>query len=232
MESLKIAYLNCRGQTGFGESKQLQIENFLKLYDIDVINLQETHIDTDTFLGCSYLLGNYEIIKNNSESRYGTCTLVRNSFSIDNIILHESGRVIILDIGPITIGNIYLPSGTDGESRTLREKFCGEILPNLLINSRSIGMVGGDWNNIIHKIDCAHHHEAKMSPCLKRLVSTFSWQDSFRECNPSQISYSRYYKTNKYTGASRIDRSYFWVDWKIQIQVIMSHVNDVWGILI
>ena len=210
MEYLKIAYLNCKGQSGFGIAKQLQIEQFLKFNDIDIINLQETRVDKETFSGCSFILGNYEVIKNNSSSEYGTCTLVKNTLDIENIILHESGRIIIFDIGQLTVANVYLPSGTDGESRASREKFCGEILPNMLTNSGPAGMIGGDWNNIIHKNDCTHNQQTKISPCLKRLVSTFSWVDSYRFLYPQKLCYSRYYKTSRYFGASRIDRSYFW----------------------
>ena len=216
MEFLKIAYLNCKGQTGLGESKQLQIQNFLLTHDIDIINLQETHVDDYTFSNCSYISGNYEIIRNNSVTSYGTCILVKNSIEIGNVILHDSGRIIILDIGQLTLGNVYLPSGTDGVSRASREKFCGEILPNLLINSKNSGMVGGDWNNIIHRADCTHNHETKMSPCLRRLAKTFSWQDSFRCLYPHELCYSRYYTTNKYTGGSRIDRSYLWGDLSVE----------------
>ena len=79
-------------------------------------------MDKETFSGCSFILGNYEVIKNNISNEYGTCTLVKNTLDIENIILHESGRIIIFDIGQLTVANVYLPSGTDGESRASREK--------------------------------------------------------------------------------------------------------------
>ena len=190
---IKICFLNCRGQTGFTEAKQLQIENFLKIHDIDILNLQETHLEKDSFSSCNFILFNYEIIKNNSNSQYGTCILIKKNFEFQNVILHESGRVIILDIGTFTIGNVYLPSGTDNESRSKRESFCGEILPTLLVNAKECGILGGDWNNIVDKQDCTHHAESKLSPCLKRTVAAFNWTDSFRRLYPDKVCFSRYY---------------------------------------
>ena len=76
---------------------------------------------------------------------------------MEDIILHQSGRIILYSIGDITFGNIYLPSGTDGGSRASRENFCGEVIPTLLINSKVNGIIGGDWNKIICKEEKTHH---------------------------------------------------------------------------
>ena len=154
-------------------------------------------------------MSNFSIIQNNSQTRYGTASLVKSSLVVDDIILHHSGRVILFNIGELTFGNVYLPSGTDGASRNSREKFCGETIPNLMINSKLSGIVGGDWNNIIDQVDCTRHPEAKMSPCLKRLVSVYSWTDSFRHLHPDTRNYSHHYSnTRTGSGATRIDRSY------------------------
>ena len=50
---------------------------------------------------------------------------------------------------------------------------------------------------------------AKMSPSFRRLVSTFSWTDSFRALHPNQDVFSHYYSNNHQgVGATRIDRMY------------------------
>ena len=170
VNTVNIAYLNCRGQSGFNESKQIQIENFIKINDIDILHLQESHILEDSFSNCKFIMSSFNIIHNNSQTKYGTASLVKSSLPIEDVILHHSGRIILFNIGGITLGNVYLPSGTDGTSRASRENFCGETIPNLMVNSKASGMVGGDWNNIISKDDCTKHPEAKMSPCLKRLA--------------------------------------------------------------
>ena len=37
---LNIGYINLRAQTGFGPPKQIQVEQFLKSYKIDILHLQ------------------------------------------------------------------------------------------------------------------------------------------------------------------------------------------------
>ena len=98
----------------------------------------------------------------------------------------------IYDIGNLTIGNIYLHSGTDSKSKTGRENL-SEILPNLLINSKVNGYVWGDFNSIVDKRDATHHPEQKMYRCLDRLKSNKNWKDSFRFLYPAKLDYSRFY---------------------------------------
>ena len=43
-KSLNIGYINLRAQTGFGLPKQIQVEQFLKSYKIDILHLQEAQI--------------------------------------------------------------------------------------------------------------------------------------------------------------------------------------------
>ena len=121
------------------------------------------------------------------------------------------GRAIFFNIRNCTTGNIYLQSGTDGISRGQREQYCGEVLPQLLVNCQDCGSLGGDFNCIIKKEDCTRFPETKMSPSLQRLVKSFSLKDSFRIIHPDLKHYSRYYNKNG-EGASRIDRSYIWGD--------------------
>ena len=45
----------------------------------------------------------------------------------------DQGRVIVFDAGGCTWSNIYLPSGTDAQSRPLREPYSRKILPNLFV---------------------------------------------------------------------------------------------------
>ena len=211
--SLIIAYLNCRGQTGLNLSKQLQIQDFLQTNSIDILHLQEVHIDDSSFSECKFISSNFYIIHINSNTKYGTASIIKSTLAIEDVILHHSGRIILFNIGNITFGNVYLPSGTDGQSRASRENYCGETIPTLLIHSKSSGMIGGDWNSIISKEDCTRHPEAKMSPCLKRVVKTFSWQDSFRFLHANDKSFSRFYSNERHgDGATRIDRSYFFGD--------------------
>ena len=97
--------------------KQLQIENFIKDYKIDILNLQEVNIEEDTFSECHFISSNFKILQNNSENIYGTASLVKNEFDVENIYMYREGRVLIFEVGGITCGNLYIQSGTDSVSR-------------------------------------------------------------------------------------------------------------------
>ena len=120
VESLKISYINIRGQTGFTIDKQYQVEEFLRVSNSDILHLQEVNIDDDTFKECDYIESNYMVISNNAENRYGTASIIRNSLNVENVMCDTAGRISIFDISDITFGNFYLPSGTDAASRNLR----------------------------------------------------------------------------------------------------------------
>ena len=158
------AYLNIHGQTGLPVSKQKQIEDFIFRNKVDILHCQEINIDEDSFSQCSFLSTNYHIISNNAVNKFGTASIIRNVFTPENIKLDTMGRAIFFDIERVTLGNVYLPSGTDGVSRGLRESYCSETIPQLLVNKKENGCWGGDFNCILKSIDCTHHPEAKKSP--------------------------------------------------------------------
>ena len=130
---LTIAYLNIRGQSGLPVVKQLQIEAFAKSNNCDIVNLQEAHLDSETFSTCDFIQSSFNIIDNNSRNKYGTASLVKSEFKYENVQNDLEGRVILFDIGEMTFGNVYLPSGTDARSRSSRESYCCEVLPNLMV---------------------------------------------------------------------------------------------------
>ena len=205
---LTVAFLNIRGQSGLPITKQLQIESFIKYNNCDIIHLQEAHIDDDSFSTCDFISSNFNIVPNNSLNKYGTASLVKSELEIDNIQCDTEGRVIVFNVGELTLSNIYLNSGTDGRSKAGREKICSEILPNMLLNSKESGFCGGDFNCIIRKNDATQNPDSKMSWCLERLVKLKEWQDSYRSLHSTAETYSRYYVNTRAEGASRIDRCY------------------------
>ena len=204
----KCAFMNIRGQTGLTHDKEMQIENFLKIHNIDALHLQETYIDSDSFSKCEYINANYNIWANNSSNKYGTSCIIRSDLNPENFRFDTQGRIQIYDIGNLTIGNIYFHSGTDSKSKTEREHLSSEILPNLLINAKDNGYIGGDWNCITDKKDATHHPEQKISRNLDRLRLNKNWKDSYRTLNPSSLEYSRFYEHTQISGANRIDRCY------------------------
>ena len=105
---LTVAFLNIRGQSGLTVVKQLQIEAFAKENNCDIVNLQEAHIEEDSFSTCDFICSSYNIIDNNSISKYGTASLVKSELCAENIRVDSQGRVIVFDIGQITLANMYL----------------------------------------------------------------------------------------------------------------------------
>ena len=172
-KSLNIGYINLRAQTGFGPPKQLQIEKFLKFHKIDILHLQEAQIKEDTFEMCDFITSNYEIIANNASNPYGTASLVANSLQITNIKADTRGRVLVFNVGDTTFANVYLPCGNDQGMRNLREEYISLIIPQLLINKKDFGCIGGDWNCITEKLDATKNQTQKMSTSLKRAIKTF-----------------------------------------------------------
>ena len=208
---LTIAYLNILGQTGLNLAKQKQIQDFIKINRIDILHCQEKNIEEDSFLQCNFISSSFNIIQNNSVNKYGTATLIRSDFNVENIKMDTQGRAIFFTIEKMTFGNLYLHSGTDAQSRGNREHFCSESVPQLLVNCQELGCIGGDFNCITRAEDCTRHPESKMSPSLKRLIQTFNMKDSFRSLHPDSRLYSRYYSNDRHgDGATRIDRNYHW----------------------
>ena len=116
-EKLNIAFMNIRGQTGLTLTKQMQIEDYIRNNRIDILHLQESNIVEDTFIDCKLISSSYNIIANNSPTKYGTASLVKNEFEVKNVAMDSEGRVIIFEVGGITCGNLYMQSGTDAMSR-------------------------------------------------------------------------------------------------------------------
>ena len=127
-------FMNICGQTGLSNAKQTQIESFITQQKLDVLHLQEINICEDSFSNCNVISSSFNIICNNSPSKYGTASLVKSDFIPENILLDTKGRAIVFNIGQITLANLYLPSGTDATARSSREQYFSETIPQLLLN--------------------------------------------------------------------------------------------------
>ena len=208
-KNLNIAFAKLKPVCPLTLIKQIQIEEFIRRNKIDILHLQESNVVEDSFIDCKLISSSYNLIVNNSQNKFGTASVVKNDFEVKNIGMDTEGRVIIFEVGGITCGNLYLPSGSDGQSRAKREHYLSEVVPQLLINHKQIGAIGGDFNCISKKEDATYIPESKISPSMKRLEKVFHWKDSFRELHPLRKTFSRYYNDKKTgQGASRIDRCY------------------------
>ena len=115
--SIRVAFMNIRGQSGLKVDKQVQIEAFMKRNKCDILHLQEVNIDSESFSTCDFISSNFNIYQNNSINKYGTASLVKSKFLVENFRCDTEGRVLIFNIGQFTFANIYLYSGTDALSR-------------------------------------------------------------------------------------------------------------------
>ena len=230
---VKILYLNIYGQTKLPDAKQYQIQDIVRHHKCDIVHLQEIDCDSSTFSQCNFLKNNFSLISNNSHSKYGTASLIKNDFNANNISFDTEGRVIMFNIGCTTFGNVYLEAGTDSISRNARENYCGEIIPNLLINPCQAGVIGGDWNCIINNLDATNNPNSKKSPNLSRFVKTFQLKDSFRSLQPISRTFSHYYTLNQQVEATRIDREYHWGEIEIlNCDYIPAAFSDHMGLLV
>ena len=178
--SLRIGFMNIRGQSGLPISKQIQIEAFIIREKLDILHLQEVNISEDSFSTCNTISGRFGIISNNAVNKYGTASIIKSELSPENILFDTKGRMIVFDLGGLTLANMYLPSGSDAVSKAKREEYFSTTLPQLLVNRQDAGCIGGDLNCIINKQDCTNYASSKMSQCLAQLVRTFNLSDSYR----------------------------------------------------
>ena len=117
---LTIAYINVHGQSNLSEAKQSQLEDFIKYNKIDIAHLQETETCDTTFSNCNFISSTFNLYSNNAANKYGTSSLVKNVFTVENLKYDTSGRALVFDIGDLTFGNFYGHSGTDAKSRAKR----------------------------------------------------------------------------------------------------------------
>ena len=97
--NLKIMYMNTYGQTKLTLQKQLQIEDIVKKFRCDIIHMQESNLDDQSFDSCSFIKNNYNLLKNNSLSGYGTATLIHKDFNVVNECYDVNGRIILFVFG-------------------------------------------------------------------------------------------------------------------------------------
>ena len=100
---INMATINCHAQTKMTLVKQLQIDQLLAQYDLDILLCQETAIIDGTFRECQNVMNNYKIIYNNAGNNYGTSILIKNSIEVSEISMDTQGRIIRIDTGNSTI---------------------------------------------------------------------------------------------------------------------------------
>ena len=108
---LNIAYINCYGQSKFPIHKQLEIQSLICQNSLDIIHLQETKIDQDSFAQCGFISSNFNIFSNNKPdgSYFGTVSLVRSDLDVSDIHTDNEGQIIIFNAAGCTWGKFLSP---------------------------------------------------------------------------------------------------------------------------
>ena len=103
--ALTIAFMNIQRQTKLPLTKQLQIEDFVKKHQVDILHIQEIEICEESFSDCNFLSESFNILSNNSKNGYGTASLIRADLEYTNVKFDTAGRAIVFDIDETSFGN-------------------------------------------------------------------------------------------------------------------------------
>tara|TARA_B100001027_G_scaffold66135_1_gene44938 strand:- start:5661 stop:6431 length:771 start_codon:yes stop_codon:yes gene_type:complete len=122
----------------------------------------------------------YEIFVNGEKGKYGVMTMVKKKqpikvIDINDHILMQEARILIIKVGAINYVNIYMPNGNPLENT---EKFNFKIqwmerfnyLAKKFINNLEFTLIGGDFNVIENKNDAKNFTEWKNDALANELT--------------------------------------------------------------
>jgi exonuclease III len=167
--------------------------DFLHKHEIDIIFLQEA---TQPFL---HTLRGYAAHTNVGTNGRGTAIVTREHYTLNNIIRLPSIRGMDAEFQGLWLVNVYAPSGTG--RKQAREVFFNMDLPQLLLETPSIMLIGGDFNCVLAKTDCTGNFN--YSRALHALIRGLDLIDMW-ETAPERRIFTHYNRQ----GATRLDRIY------------------------
>lgn len=209
--AITIATINCNGMRD--QSKQKTIQLFQQVQDIDILFLQETHLDPSTDQTCKNWKGN-TVWAGQSHYSSGVAILLKPSkaFSIQKILADSNGRYIILNCNykskPFTLVNIYCP-----DRPSLRKQFVKQF-KMLLDKFPCQGNIifGGDFNFVNDLTrdriggNPQSYHKIGNSE-IKQINDNLSLQDAWLlNVNKSNNNFT--YHNHDHSIQSRLDRIY------------------------
>ena len=197
-----IATLNINGLCN--KNIQLKLLDFVKLYKIDVVLMQEHNLRKPNMI-CDELLNEYDFVINYSIALKGGTLIMlskRKPFYVLSSEKSADSRIMLVKLKLydqiFNLVNIYAHAGDSKE----RELLFSNDLPYYLRNSLSNTIIGGDFNCVLSGRDTESTH-ANISKSLNNLVKTLQLKDLWFAKN-RLVQYT-YLRTNF---GSRIDRLY------------------------
>ncbi len=139
------------------------------------------------------------------------------------------GRYIQADFGKLSIGSLYLPSGSSSEERHQNKlRFMDKIYDEmkLLRRKKREYIICGDWNTVHKEIDIRNFRSnRKNSGCtdeerawVDKVIDQGGWVDAFREVEHGEGQYTWW--SNR--GNARANN----VGWRIDYQFITPGLKD------
>ena len=202
---MEIISLNTRGIAD--NVKRQQVFYWLHRQKANIILLQETHSSFDRELVWRAQWGATLLCAHGSTNARGVAILIKNkvNFEIHEIISHEHGRYIILDITledkRITLVNVYGPNEDN-------EEFFLDLIDKIDSLSNDHCIIGGDFNLVLNpSLDMSEGRE-NLHPKATDLLLTYMEDtdliDVWRRLNPGRKTFTWYRRNPTYI-ASRLD---------------------------
>ena len=137
--NIRVASINIAGIQA--PDKILVLLNFIKNQNLDIVGLQEV-----SFNELPSPDNQYDFVSNIGPKKRGSGILVKRGTPYNRVSFDPDGRLISMDIGPITFISIYAPSGRSG--REARNEFFRQTIPAYGVSSRLPLVIVGDFNCI------------------------------------------------------------------------------------
>lgn len=199
---MKFASLNIRGIRA-PDKVSLLLQLCLIDGGFDVVALQEV-----TFDSCQTLEQHFHLVSNIGPRRLGTAMLVRKGVEFKNPLLDPDGRLIAIDVGPITLINIYAPSGT--RCKEERNEFFRKTVPAYAVSTKLPLILMGDFNSVEtlsdrSQVNVPTNPSRRLNRALSEMVGSLEVVDIWTKLRQNEPGHTFY----QAQGSSRIDRAYF-----------------------
>jgi exonuclease III len=197
MNTIKVASINIRALKLVDRVKHLL--DFCLENEFDVVALQEV-----TFYECSLLEQYYTLLSNVGPRRLGTAMLLRKGITFSRELLEPEGRLISIDVGSVTMINVYAPSGT--QVREERNEFFRKTVPAYALTSKLPVILMGDFNCVELTNDRSNNNctapSTKINRALTEMIAAFELVDIWLKLEPGNKGHTFFHPK----GSSRLDR--------------------------
>ena len=241
--NIKIASLNMRGRQKENKDKMRMVIDWLRMNNVAILALQETHIMEDTINDLNTKYRHLKFFGSGLTTSSGGILFIvseRAGTPLDlGFKVFEKGRSGILNLKyenqELNVVNVYMPNHKALQKEAL------ENLTRELRNYRNITdtelIILGDWNFVEDKIDRSPQHDddRRVTREMTNLKATYDLIDGWREANPESRSFTWEGTTGNERRKifSRIDRIYITRNtWEVtnEYKIINCDISDHDGV--